>query len=464
MKSFLNDFPGIEQLVEWHDERAGKTRKAIAGSNGIPAVNGHIHSPYSFSAFRDLEQAFRMASQEGMKVLGINDFNTTAGYSLFHDLGVKSKVFPLFNIEFMGLMPAEQERGVRINDPSNPGRIYFSGKGLDYPVTMGEADTEMLGRLREEGHRQVREMVSRLNRHLQSAGSDLRLDFELVKKEYTRGMVRERHIARALRIIISDRYDSVPARTAFLKTLYGGTAPSAPQGDEAAVENEIRSRLLKAGGAAFVEEDPDAFPGLEDIISVIRGGGGIPCYPVLLDDNKGWLTEFEADPEALFRNLTSRNISCIELIPGRNDIDRLRDFVTFFHERGFVITFGTEHNTPSLEPLTVSARNGISLDEMLQGINFEGACVIAAHQYLRAKGEAGYPGFAGKGRQPVAGPEAAKTASGNPATGTWKDLPAETLSLVEIRKEFALLGRKVIEYFNDGAEPNAWPGKSTQNG
>jgi hypothetical protein len=420
MKNFLHDFPGRDELNDRPDSLTGKNGSAGADGRNAPAVNGHIHSPYSFSAFQDLEQAFRMASQEGVKVLGINDFNTTSGYSLFHDLGVKYKVFPLFNIEFMGLLPREQEEGVRINDPNNPGRIYFSGKGLDYPVSMGQAEAEKLERLREEGHRQVREMIGRLNLHLSQAGSEFQLDFDRVKRDYTSGMVRERHIARALRIMIFDRFTSAPERTAFLKTLYGGTEPAATPGDEAAVENEIRSRLLKAGGAAFVEEDPDAFPGLDDIISIIRGAGGIPCYPVLLDDPRGWFTEFEADPEALFRNLTSLNIPCIELIPGRNDIDRLRDFVAFFHERGFVITFGTEHNTPSLEPLTVSARNGVPLDGVLKEINYEGACVIAAHQYLRAKGEEGYP--------------------------------AEPGTMADIRNELAGLGREVIKFFNAGSD------------
>ncbi len=420
MKNFLHAFPGRDELIDRPDSLTGKTGSTVTDAENIPAVNGHIHSPYSFSAFRDLEQAFKMASREGVKVLGINDFNTTAGYGLFHDLGEKYKVFPLFNIEFMGLLPGEQEEGVRINDPNNPGRIYFSGKGLDFPVTMGKGSSEKLEKLREEGHRQVREMISRLNLHLLQAGSEFQLDFDRVKSDYTSGMVRERHIARALRIMIFDRYSSVPERTTFLKTLYGGTEPAAPPGDEAAVENEIRGRLLKAGGAAFVEEDPDAFPGLDDIISIIRGAGGIPCYPVLLDNPKGWFTEFETDPEALFRNLTSLNIPCIELIPGRNDIDRLRDFVTFFHERGFVITFGTEHNTPALEPLTVSARNGVPLDDELPGINYEGACVIAAHQYLRAKGEEGYPAKPG--------------------------------SMADIRNELAGLGRAVIEYFNVGRD------------
>ena len=80
----------------------------------------------------------------------------------------------------------------------------------------------------------------------------------------------------------------------------------------------------------------------------------------------------------------------IELIPGRNDFHILKDFVNFFNDNGFVITFGTEHNTPQLDPMKISCGGGIDLDEELKQINYEGTAVIAAHQYLIATGKEGY--------------------------------------------------------------------------
>ncbi len=80
----------------------------------------------------------------------------------------------------------------------------------------------------------------------------------------------------------------------------------------------------------------------------------------------------------------------IELIPGRNNFNILKDFVTFFNKNGFVITFGTEHNTPKLDPIKINCGGGIDLDDELKQINYEGAAVVAAHQYLIAKGKEGY--------------------------------------------------------------------------
>jgi len=158
----------------------------------------------------------------------------------------------------------------------------------------------------------------------------------------------------------------------------------------AALENEIRANLLKSGGAAFIEEDESSFLELRKIIRIIIKAGGIPCYPVLLDDSSGRFTEFESDPEKLYQSLKHLGIECIELIPGRNDLVILKKFVDFFHQKGFIITFGTEHNTPEMMPLTVTTRGSVALDDSLKKIAYEGACVIAAHQYLRADGRQGY--------------------------------------------------------------------------
>jgi hypothetical protein len=131
---------------------------------------------------------------------------------------------------------------------------------------------------------------------------------------------------------------------------------------------------------------------------VIISAGGIPCYPVLLDDPKGVCTDFEADAEKLYQMLVDRNIFSIELIPGRNDFHILKKFVQFFRSKNFLVSFGTEHNTPQLDPVKVSCRNSVELDDELNRIGYEGACIIAAHQYLVAKGDEGLLRADGSGK------------------------------------------------------------------
>jgi len=169
MKTLLNNYPPENDLLRWSEKLAGKQPLK---------VNGHLHSPYSFSAFSNLEQMFKMATSENIKVLGINDFNTTDGYTEFFKLALKYKIFPLFNIEFMGMLADEQANGIRVNDPNNPGRTYFSGKGLRYPAQMDEKNKNILNSIVNKSFYQVEEIISNLNDFLQQIGSDIRIGID----------------------------------------------------------------------------------------------------------------------------------------------------------------------------------------------------------------------------------------------------------------------------------------------
>jgi hypothetical protein len=296
----------------------------------------------------------------------------------------------LFNIEFIGLLKEEQKTGIKINDPNNPGRIYFSGKGLDYPFNPGFLQKWKLKSVIREGQDQMRSMISKLNDIIKPVDPTIILSYENIKKEYARNLVRERHLAKALRCISTEKYPDPDDQILFLEKIYGGKRSKAGIENSSVLENEIRSNLLKSGGGAFVEENESSFLDLGRIIRIILKAGGIPCYPVLLDDPSGKYTEYEEDPVKLHNSLQKLKIGCIELIPGRNSLTNLRKFVTFFNERNYLITFGTEHNTPEKIPLTVTARGSEALDDELKRIAWEGVCVIAAHQYLRAQGMQGY--------------------------------------------------------------------------
>ena len=349
-------------------------------------VNAHIHTPYSFSSFTGLEQAFEMAVSEGIKVLGINDFYVTDGYDEFVGLARQNHIFPLFNIEAIALSKELQDRGVRVNDPGNPGRTYICGKGLNYPSTLQGKSRDMLESVKAESQRQIVEMLEKLNAWLKETGVNLKFTYDELRRRFARQLVRERHIAQALRTAVFEHFPDDEQRKNVLQKLYGGMPTAVDIHHAAALENELRNNLLKAGKKAFVPEDEKAFLSMEQVCEIIRDAGGIPCYPVLLDDSAGKITEFEADRERLFQNLTNLNIRCIELIPQRNRLEIMEPFVRYFYEKGFVVTLGTEHNAPGLIPLTPCCSGNTPLTDFLRQVNYEGACVIAAHQYLQTQG------------------------------------------------------------------------------
>lgn len=357
----------------------------------IKKVNAHLHTPYSFSAFSKLTDALDMAVAEGVSVVGINDFYTTDGYEAWSTECTKRGLYPMFNIEFISLNEDDQKAGLRVNDPGNPGRTYLSGKGLSYPFKLAEPFATQLANLRVEANEQVRCMCDKLNQVLEAIKVGFTLDFEWIKSELTMGSVRERHLAKALRMKVYEAClnDEDSIKDMFLK-LFGGKELKSQVSNVAAVENEIRGNLLKKGGAAFVPEDPKSFLPMKTVCDIILAAGGIPTYPFLADDAKGGYTDFECDLEKVAGTLTERGFSSVEFITTRNDVTLLEKYASYLHEQGFVVTFGSEHNTPAMEPVELFARNSTPLTEILKKINYEGACVVAAHQHLVAQGLPGY--------------------------------------------------------------------------
>lgn len=387
---FWKLFPGKEDLMDVELPRL----------HHYPEVNGHLHTPYSFSAFDSIEQAFTMASREQVKALGINDFYSMDGYGEWAENAVKSKIFPLFNIEFVGLSEEEQQQGILINDPNNPGRIYLSGKGLAYPADLPEPYRTRLAKVQEHANAQVRQMCEALNAHLNSVGTDIRFSFPEIMERYTEGVVRERHLAKALREAVYKKYESEAERGAALENIFNGQPVKSDLSDHAAMENEIRSKLLKAGGPAYIPEHPDQFLSLEQIRELILAAGGIPTYPLLADSVNGGYTEFEQDKEKLVETLKRKGIWSVEFIPNRNSETALEEYATYFSKNGFLVSMGSEHNSPDLLPIRLFDKEKRKLSGLLAKINFEGAALIAGHQYMVANGE---PGFLDAEGTPIPG-------------------------------------------------------------
>ena len=357
----------------------------------LPDVNAHLHTPYSFSAFRDIDEALDMAVEEGVKVVGINDFYTTKGYDEWADGCSKRGLVPLFGIEFISLNEADQKAGLRVNDPANPGRTYLSGKGLTHPFHLEKPYALQMAAVQLESNRQVERMYEKLNELLQKKQMGFLLNLDQIKQELTRGSLRERHLARALRMKLYEYCNnSESVISEMLATLFSGKQLQSATDDHAGVENEIRANLLKAGGTAFVPEESTAFLPMQTVCRIIRAAGGIPTYPFLADDSKGVYTDFENDLEKVAIALSERAFHTVEFITTRNEQQQLEKYASYLYEQGFIVTFGSEHNTPLLEPILLSTRGGVPLTHRLKEINYAGACVIVAHQHLVAQGLQGY--------------------------------------------------------------------------
>jgi sugar phosphate isomerase/epimerase len=119
---------------------------------------------------------------------------------------------------------------------------------------------------------------------------------------------------------------------------------------------------------------------METVQRIIAAAGGIPTYPFLADDAKGAFTDFEGDLMKAADTLKKRGFRSVEFITTRNTTAVLEQYAGYLEDEGFTVTFGSEHNTPALEPIKLRTRDAADLSDKLKEINYRGACTVAAHQ------------------------------------------------------------------------------------
>ena len=91
----------------------------------------------------------------------------------------------------MALQNDLQEAGVRVNDPNNPGRTYFSGKGLRQPAEMSKNSFNKIKDLQAESNRQTFDMVKKLNAFLAEQGIEIEFDAAEVQERLAKNLFRE---------------------------------------------------------------------------------------------------------------------------------------------------------------------------------------------------------------------------------------------------------------------------------
>jgi hypothetical protein len=377
-----------------------------------PVVNTHVHVPPNFSAFDDAEDVVATARREGVRVVGASNFHDQRVYRRFGDAARAAGLVPLFGMELItvlapGLLArAGVPAGARINDPANPGRMYLCGKGIDpFRVPTPEA-SRIEAAARAANITRAARMTVLMRQRFEAAGVAVALDDAAIAAGVASRagvpadwvVLQERHLAMAFQQAL---FAAVPVdeRVARLAAVYDA-APTAAPDDAVAVQGEIRSRLMKAGCSAFVDESPLAF---EDGVRLILAWDGIPAYPTLADGTSP-VCPFEDGPEDLAERLGALGIHAAELIPGRNAPGVVDAYVRAFRAAGIVVTAGTEHNTLDRIPIEPLARGGAALSDEARAAFLEGTCVIAGHQSERA---AGRPGFVDADGRPGPGDRAA---------------------------------------------------------
>ncbi len=377
-------------------ERLGKPEALSPSGPAAEAdwrINAHIHLPPNFSAFNTVQQAVGLAAAEGLVALGTSNYYDYRVYHSFASLARQRGIFPLFGIEIIAMIDELRRQEVKLNDPGNPGKVYICGKGITRFDPLSERAASLLETIRRNDSKRMVAMTEAMRRVLAERGFQAPLDEAAVVDRIVQRhgcerdsvYLQERHLAQAFQEVIFEK-TSPENRLEMVSHLLGATTKAKDAADAVTVQNELRSHLMKAGRPAFVEETFVSFEHARDLVLAL---GGIPSYPVLADGASP-IGAFETPVNDFVTRLKQMNFHATEFIPTRNTPAVLAEYVPALREAGLIVTAGTEHNTLDLIPLRPACAGGEAVPGEVEAIFREGACVVAAHQYLHAHGRPGY--------------------------------------------------------------------------
>jgi len=336
-------------------DRLGALRELAARVPPSPrraGVNLHVHTGKSFSLFYSPAAACWQARKEGIEFFGINDHYTVAGHPEFREacriLGLKA----CFSMEAIALDEDCRRQGLLLNDPDNPGRTYFTAKGVTRELGRSSHGSRALHGVNAAlaaRHQRMVEMAADWLAEATARRPGLApiagLAWDDVLGRTPHGNVTERHVAGAIADALINASRNAPDLLPPACAAWFGAAPESLS--PAPFQNYIRKHLLKSGKPCYVEESPQAYLSVQEMKRVYLEMGSIPSYPILGNP----VTGVEKDIHALLDRMAAIGVLTFEVIPYRNTRERLREIVNACRQRHAPLFTGTEHNSLDVKPL-----------------------------------------------------------------------------------------------------------------
>ena len=303
----LNDFSAPVRAQALADLVKLAQKGDVSVESETDLINLHCHTFYSFNAYGYSPTALAwLAKRGGFKALGIVDFNVLDGVEEYlttcEAIGVRGSA----GLETRVYVPEFSTS--EINSPGEPGICYLMGIGFTSSQPPA-AVAPILVNMRHLAEQREREMVQRLNRHLEQ----VEIDYDRNVLPLTPGgNATERHILVAF---IQAAARCFPDPTPFWAEKLGLTLEQVADqiGDEPKFQNLVRAKLMKQGGVGYLQPSRDTFPSLEDVNKLIVACGALPCAAWLDGTSAG-----EQAIEELLDLLISKGVVSFNIIPDRN--------------------------------------------------------------------------------------------------------------------------------------------------
>lgn len=357
LASQVSDQEVLEQQLDSFDAREREEALERLAALRLPApedtdnLNMHFHSFFSYNAegWSPSHIAWR-AHRAGLYAAGLCDFDVLDGLEEFLGAGELLGLRVAVNLETRVFV--KDQAAVDITSPGEPGVTYIMGAGFAAQPAEGTPQAEGLNALREGARARNLALLDRINPHL----PDIALDYAADVLPLTPlGVATERHIIRAY-VNKSRAVFGTPQRVAefWAKVLDKDAADVQEALDTPALEEMVRSRLVKRGGLGYAQPSEDTFPPVDEFIRWVLSCEAIPMITWLDGTSEG-----ERDPHALLEGMTAKGCAAINIIPDRNwnyadpqeretKAKNLDAIVRAADDMGLPINIGTEMNRAGL--------------------------------------------------------------------------------------------------------------------
>jgi hypothetical protein len=280
---------------------------AVTSAPESGVVNMHCHTFFSFNAFGHSPSSLAwLARRRGFAAVGIVDFDVLDGVDEFLDACEILAVRGSAGIETRVFLPDHATS--EINSPGEPGVYYAMGIGFATGLVPAEVAGILAGLCRRAEQRN-REIAERVNAYLAPVAVDYERDVQPLTPA---GNSTERHLVLAyLRAVQRQSADPVAFWAERLGVARDYVEPLLPEAP--ALQNLVRSRLMKQGGAGYVQPELGMFPSLEEYQTLIVACGALPCAAWL-----DGLSAAEQEPEHWLEFLAGKGAVALNIIPDRN--------------------------------------------------------------------------------------------------------------------------------------------------
>jgi hypothetical protein len=269
--------------------------------------NLHCHSFFSYNGYGYSPTHLAwLGKKKGLKTIGIVDFDVLDGVDEFLNSCDYLNIRACAGMETRVFIPEFAD--IEINSPGEPGVCYHMGTGF-ISSAVPFSGQRNLDDICSRATQRNSLILKRINDFLDPLTIDLRED---IFPSTPSGNVTERHIILRITNKANERFEN-PSQYWSEKLGLPVEIIQKEMAETEVFQNLLRKKLIKRGGAGYIQPTGETFPMIDDFYQLIFACQAIPCAAWLDGTSPG-----EQAIEKFLDFLIHKGTAAINIIPDRN--------------------------------------------------------------------------------------------------------------------------------------------------